>query len=66
MVKSLRVGGVILESTPFSKEPVMSDKEDLHVHLHADIPMDEAMGPSMKHLNTVDSRVRIWDKIAKD
>jgi len=63
---SLRVGGVIFESTPFSKEPVTNDKEDLRVHIHADIPMVEAMGPSMKFLSLLDSRVRKWEKIAED
>jgi hypothetical protein len=65
MVKSLRVRGVIFENTPFSKEPIASGKEDLRVHIHAIIPMDEAMGPCMKYLGTVDGAKR-WEKIAED
>ena len=50
MVKSLRVGGVVIEATPFSKEPVASGKEDIRVHLDTSLPMYEAMGPSMKRV----------------
>ena len=66
MVKSLRVGRVIFESTPFAKEKLPTGKEDLCVHVHTDIPMVEAMGPSMKHLGVVDSWVKKWEKIAED
>ena len=59
MVNSLRVGGVIFESTPFSKEPVMNGKEDLRVHIHADIPMVEAMGPSMKFFKLIENGRRL-------
>ena len=62
MVKSIRVGGVIFESTPFSKEPQPSGEEDLRVHVYAVIPMAEAMGPNMTYVRTADKRVKMWKK----
>lgn len=64
MVKSLRIGGVIIESTPFSGKPEASGKEDLRVHLYASVPMHEAMGPNMERLAPDGSRNRQWKKIA--
>lgn len=43
MVKSIRVGGVIIERSPFNEESVEGDGVDLRVHLHFKKTMEEAM-----------------------
>lgn len=59
MVKSLRVGGKIVENTPFAKTVVSEGKEDVRVHLsNGGISMDEAMGPKMKKI-----RAGVWEKV---
>ena len=50
MVESIRVGGAIVEQSPF-ESPLSDDNEgeDLRVHVgDGGIPMEEAMGPTMK------------------
>ena len=59
MVKSIRVGGRILENSPFAAEAVGEEEDDLRVHLSNNgISMAEAMGPKMKRVKDY------WEKIA--
>lgn len=60
MVESLRMGGIIVENTPFGND-LKDDEEDLRVHLAASMPMEEAMGLRMKQISR-----GIWKKIAED
>ena len=58
MVKSIRVGGRIVESSPFARDAIIGEEEDLRVHLSNNgISMTEAMGPKMKYTNGY------WEKI---
>jgi SAM-dependent methyltransferase len=62
MVKSIRVGGVIFENTPFEASSIGAGAEDLRVHLtNGGITMKEAMGPNMKFLGN-----GRWDKVKSD
>lgn len=62
MVKSLRVGGRIVERSPFAKQAVVDrEKDDVRVHLsNGGISMEEAMGPKMRQVEP-----GVWDKIAE-
>ena len=58
MVKSIKVGGVIIESSPFA-DKVSQDEEDTRVHLsNGGISMEEAMGQNMKQI-----RRSVWKKM---
>ena len=60
MVRSLRVGGVIIENSPFAAAEVADGREDLRVHVSAGgIAMKDAMGPKMKK-----RKDGIWGKVA--
>lgn len=62
MVKSIRVGGIIIEHSPFGVE-VEGRKEDLRVHVsNGGISMAEAMGPNMKLLEEF-GEMNVWEKI---
>ena len=55
MVDSLRVGGVIIEHSPFGSEEESSEQgePDLRVHVSSGgISMEEAMGPRMKKIDS--------------
>lgn len=48
MVDSLRLGGVIIEQTPFAADPVKDGEPDTRIHVHnGGISMKEAMGDRM-------------------
>jgi len=60
MVESLRVGGIIVENTPFGST-VENGEEDLRVHVSdGGITMSEAMGESMKNIGKGK-----WQKVQK-
>ena len=60
MVESLRVGGIIVENTPFGST-VENGEEDLRVHVsNGGITMSEAMGESMKNIGKGK-----WQKVQK-
>lgn len=61
MVESLRMGGIIVENTPFGRNDLKDGEEDLRVHLAASMPMEEAMGLRMKKIYQ-----GVWKKIAED
>lgn len=61
MVDSLKIGGVIIEVTPFAETPVGGDKQAdtrIHVH-HGGITMKEAMGERMVYREAQ----AYWEKI---
>ena len=61
MVKSIRVGGLIIENTPFAKDKAQG--EDLRVHVSdGGISMTQAMGPRMKLIEQA-KRFNVWEKI---
>ena len=65
MVVSIRVGGLIIEHSPFGSEQESSDQgePDLRVHVSTGgISMEEAMGPRMKKLNS-GSYMNVWVKM---
>ncbi|CAB9523946.1 expressed unknown protein [Seminavis robusta] len=61
MVDSLRVGGVIMERTPFADHPVRDDREsDTRIHVyHGGITMEQAMGDRM----VFREKEGYWEKI---
>lgn len=67
MVMSLRVGGIILERSPFAQDDIMrenvdseGEEDDLRVHLsNGGISMEEAMGPKMMR-----NGQGVWKKIS--
>ncbi len=62
MVDSIRVGGRIIENSPFAKEEKSSDQEDLRVHVSTGgVSMQEAMGPRMKKIDAAG----VWEKISE-
>lgn len=63
MVKSIRVGGLIIENSPFAKDKVQGEDEDLRVHVsNGGISMTQAMGPSMKLIEHT-AGFNVWEKI---
>ena len=65
MVDSIRVGGVIIEHSPFGSEQESSDQGEPDVRIHVStggISMEEAMGPRMKKLNS-GSYMNVWVKM---
>lgn len=64
MVDSIRVGGLIIESSPFGR-PQNGQKEDLRVHVsNGGIPMEQAMGPRMKR-KSKPVGISVWEKISE-
>mmetsp|Transcript_20640 Transcript_20640/g.44833 ORF Transcript_20640/g.44833 Transcript_20640/m.44833 type:complete len:181 (-) Transcript_20640:193-735(-) len=65
MVKSVRVGGIIIENTPFANNKVEDGKEDLRVHVsNGGVTMVEAMGPKMKLAQSMGG-LEVWEKISE-
>jgi len=65
MVKSIRVGGIIVENSPFAPDEVEDEKEDLRVHVsNGGITMTEAMGPKMRMLRNIHG-YSVWEKISE-
>jgi SAM-dependent methyltransferase len=63
MVDSLRVGGAIVENTPFNELPKGHKEGDADTRVHVSdggIKMSEAMGPRMKFIK----EGKIWKKIS--
>mmetsp|Transcript_8684 Transcript_8684/g.11507 ORF Transcript_8684/g.11507 Transcript_8684/m.11507 type:complete len:380 (+) Transcript_8684:151-1290(+) len=65
MVNSVRVGGIIIENTPFANDKVEDGEEDLRVHVsNGGVTMAEAMGPKMKLIPSM-GRLNSWEKISE-
>ncbi len=64
MVRSIRVGGIILENSPFAPPSKDSVEVDTRVHVsNGGIPMQQAMGPCMKQIDLKIPGVCLWEKI---
>jgi len=62
IVDSLRMGGILIENTPFARARIGDKDQDLRVHVSdGGIPMEKALGSRMKSLGN-----GRWEKVSAD